>query len=277
MTLADFLNERLKDGNRYFERGQYFYKNSRYQEALKQYAESIKEYAEFIVSFKPYTFTQSEDDLRKEILMFLCCLFTQIEICYREVGDHKNADIFINVLKEIDEYFQKIYKYLNAKELELYEKFSQELKTRIANMQDLQDLQDLTANIQKSKISSEYSSYELDELAKQIIAELDKCRKYDICPLKPKTLELNNSSSDFCFIATAAYSTATHPDLDTFRQFRDEKLLTHSVGKHLVSIYYQIGPSIAQYVKKHQHIKRFLREQLGRLAEWMRRQKASDK
>lgn len=277
MNLADFLNEYLKNSQRYFERGEYFFQNSRYQEALEQYAESIDKYAAYIASFRADIFRESEYDLRKATLIFLCSLFIQIEICYRKVGDHKNADIFINVLKEVDECFQKIYKGLNAKEIEFYEKFSQGLKTHTANMQDLQDLQDLTANIQKSKISSKYSSYELDKLAERIIAELDKCRKYDICPLKPKTLELNNSSSDSCFIATAAYSTATHPDLDTFRQFRDEKLLTHSVGKHLVSIYYQIGPSIAQYVKKHQHIKRFLREQLGRLAEWMRRQKAIDK
>jgi tetratricopeptide (TPR) repeat protein len=279
MNLADFLNEFLKNSQRYFERGKYFSQKSRYQEALEQYAESIENYATYIASFRPHIFHESEYDLRKATLIFLCSLFIQIEICYRQVGDHKNADIFINVLKEVDECFQKIYQGLNAKELDFYENFSQGLKTHTANMQDLQDLQvlqDLTA-IQKSKISSKYSSYELDKLAERIIAELDKCRKYDICPLKPKTLELENSSSDSCFIATAAYSTATHPDLDTFRQFRDEKLLTHSVGKHLVSIYYQIGPSIAQYVKKHQHIKRFLREQLGRLAEWMRRQKASDK
>lgn len=164
MNLADFLNEYLKNSQRYFERGEYFFQNSRYQEALEQYAESIDKYAAYIASFRADIFRESEYDLRKATLIFLCSLFIQIEICYRKVGDHKNADIFINVLKEVDECFQKIYKGLNAKEIEFYEKFSQGLKTHTANMQDLQDLQDLTANIQKSKISSKYSSYELDKL-----------------------------------------------------------------------------------------------------------------
>ncbi len=78
--------------------------------------------------------------------------------------------------------------------------------------------------------------------------------------------------SDGCFIATAAYSTSAHPDLDTFRNFRDEKLLTHPVGKRLVSLYYRLSPSIAQHVEKLPILKNFLRLQLGRLAQWMREQ-----
>jgi tetratricopeptide (TPR) repeat protein len=276
MNLGELLNDWFKNSQRYFERGKYFSKKSQYQKALEEYAKAMEKIGYYIQSFNPDFFYESEDDIRKALLMFLCSLLFQIEIAYREVGDHKNANIFLEILKELDVCFQNIYNRLDAKELESYEKFSEGLKTHSANMQYLQELQELTANIQKSEISPEYSSYELDKLAEQMIADLDKCRKYDICPLKPKTVELNNSSSD-CFIATAAYSTATHPDLDTFRQFRDEKLLNHSVGKHLVNIYYQIGPRIADYVEKQQDIKNFLREQLGRLAEWMRRQKASDR
>jgi len=80
----------------------------------------------------------------------------------------------------------------------------------------------------------------------------------------------SSSNSDSCFIATAAYSTSTHPDLDTFRNFRDERLLTNTIGKNLVSLYYKISPSLAQYVTKQPLIKSFIRRQLEHLARWMR-------
>ena len=80
-----------------------------------------------------------------------------------------------------------------------------------------------------------------------------------------------------CFIATAAYSTSTHPDLDTFRNFRDEKLLTNPVGKQLVNLYYQISPSIAQYLEKQPTIKSFVKHRLERLAQWMRNQRVKNK
>ncbi|MCL1466629.1 CFI-box-CTERM domain-containing protein [Argonema galeatum] len=79
------------------------------------------------------------------------------------------------------------------------------------------------------------------------------------------------SSSSSCFIATAAYSTSRHPDLDTFREFRDSKLLSNIFGKRLVSFYYKISPTIATYISSKPAIKLFIRHYLGHLARWMRR------
>jgi len=73
-----------------------------------------------------------------------------------------------------------------------------------------------------------------------------------------------------CFIATAAYSTSIHPDLDTFRSFRDEKLLPHAIGKKLVSIYYKLSPSLARAIDRQPAIKKLLKHHLSRLANWMR-------
>jgi hypothetical protein len=78
------------------------------------------------------------------------------------------------------------------------------------------------------------------------------------------------SSSDSCFIATAAYSTSRHPDLTTFRQFRDRQLLSNTFGRQLVKIYYKISPSIANHISQKPKVKLFLRSQLERLASWMR-------
>jgi len=78
------------------------------------------------------------------------------------------------------------------------------------------------------------------------------------------------SSSDSCFIATAAYSTSRHPDLTTFRQFRDRQLLSNAFGRQLVKLYYKISPSIANHISKKPTVKLFLRSQLEHLASWMR-------
>ncbi len=66
--------------------------------------------------------------------------------------------------------------------------------------------------------------------------------------------------------------TAKHPDLDTFRYFRDRKLLTHPFGKFLVSIYYQFSPSIASYIEKKPRLRQFIREQLTLIAQWLRKE-----
>lgn len=88
-------------------------------------------------------------------------------------------------------------------------------------------------------------------------------------PKFPLVLEKDSSG---CFIATAAYSTPIHPDLDTFRAFRDEKLLTHWIGNKLVEIYYLLSPSVAEYINQKPIIKRFVRRKLESLATWMRNQ-----
>ncbi len=271
MTSPDVNTDRLNRSQKYFERGNKFLEQAQYQKALEEYAQSFEVMSIYIQFCNIKEYSSYFPASQRNVLIWLCNFFVKVETCYRKVKDYKNANIFLEILREIDSCFQEIYKGLDVQQLKIYEKFSEGLKIAVMN-------QELTANIQQSEIPPEYSSYELNKLAKQIIAELDKCRKCDICRLKPKVgLNNSSSSSDSCFIATAAYSTATHPDLDTFRQFRDEKLLTHFAGKHLVSIYYQIGPSIAHYVDKQQHIKCFLRQQLGRLAEWMRRQKVTSR
>ncbi len=76
---------------------------------------------------------------------------------------------------------------------------------------------------------------------------------------------------EMCFIATAAYSTSIHPDLDTFRSFRDKKLLPNPFGKRLVSIYYKVSPSIARYIDQQPTIKKPLKYHLSHLANWMRK------
>jgi PKD repeat protein len=54
-----------------------------------------------------------------------------------------------------------------------------------------------------------------------------------------------------CFIATAAYGSPMEPQVELLREFRDRFLLTNSVGKSFVIIYYAYSPPVADFIAKH--------------------------
>jgi hypothetical protein len=62
-----------------------------------------------------------------------------------------------------------------------------------------------------------------------------------------------------CFIATAAYDTAMAQEIQVLREFRDEYLVTNSLGQGLVDIYYSISPSIADFISEHPGLKPIVR------------------
>jgi len=73
---------------------------------------------------------------------------------------------------------------------------------------------------------------------------------------KLKEIEPNFVNTDIpqkssgCFIATATLGTEYHPYIDTFRNFRDERLLNHHFGKVFVKYYYVHSPSVASVIEK---------------------------
>jgi hypothetical protein len=69
-----------------------------------------------------------------------------------------------------------------------------------------------------------------------------------------------------CFIATAAYGTPLHGDLDLFRAFRDRTLLKLPGGQKVVDAYYQYGPAAADFVAAHPKLKAGVRAALEKVA-----------
>ncbi|MDH3408049.1 MAG: outer membrane beta-barrel protein [Gammaproteobacteria bacterium] len=54
-----------------------------------------------------------------------------------------------------------------------------------------------------------------------------------------------------CFIATAAYSSYLHPDVQVLRDFRDGYLLTNTAGRAFVDWYYETSPRIAELISQY--------------------------
>lgn len=73
-----------------------------------------------------------------------------------------------------------------------------------------------------------------------------------------------------CFIATAAYGTSTHEDLDTFRAFRDGRLKKTALGRAVVEAYYELSPPVADFIANHPDAREITRWGLERVASLVR-------
>jgi PKD repeat protein len=65
-----------------------------------------------------------------------------------------------------------------------------------------------------------------------------------------------------CFIATAAYGTALHEDINVLRDFRDEYLMPNPVGRTFVKIYYTTSPPLADVIRDNEGLRTAVREGL---------------
>jgi hypothetical protein len=68
-------------------------------------------------------------------------------------------------------------------------------------------------------------------------------------------MKLESKSGPSCFVATVCYGDVEHPDLDTLREFRDQKLASSQGGSRFIDWYYQHGPTIADYVENKKYLK----------------------
>lgn len=62
-----------------------------------------------------------------------------------------------------------------------------------------------------------------------------------------------------CFISTAAFGSDMAPEVQTFRKFRNEYLLTNKIGSAFVKFYYLVSPSIAEFISQSEILKSITR------------------
>jgi hypothetical protein len=73
------------------------------------------------------------------------------------------------------------------------------------------------------------------------------------------SITANFRAAGGCFIATAAYGTATADEIEILRDFRDGYMLTNRAGEALIDIYYRISPPIADFITEHPNLKSAVR------------------
>ena len=83
-------------------------------------------------------------------------------------------------------------------------------------------------------------------------------------PINP-TSPASNSSTDSgegCYIATCVYGSYDAPEVLTLRQFRDEILKKHRLGRAFIRCYYAISPHLVKCFGKSEWFHRFWRKRL---------------
>ncbi|MFX1555526.1 MAG: CFI-box-CTERM domain-containing protein [Promethearchaeota archaeon] len=95
----------------------------------------------------------------------------------------------------------------------------------------------------------------------------EKVAQQDLPPDPPAGIEgpssgSSSSGSGGCFIATAAYGDYDHRIVQLMREFRDRYLLTNSLGRAFVDLYYRYSPTLASFMAKRESIKALVRVNL---------------
>ena len=74
-----------------------------------------------------------------------------------------------------------------------------------------------------------------------------------------------------CFVATAAFGDANHPDVELLRRFRDKVLSQHELGRDFIAIYQRFGPVLAGFVMNRRMLRRASRSVIAAIVAGLRR------
>ncbi len=73
-----------------------------------------------------------------------------------------------------------------------------------------------------------------------------------------------------CFVATVAYGSCDHPDLDILRDVRDHILVRTAPGRAFIAWYYRKGPKLAQFIANHPALRRITALSIRKLVKILR-------
>ncbi|EKD08780.1 hypothetical protein SPLC1_S201810 [Arthrospira platensis C1] len=258
------VEEARREFDRYWERGQYFYEQDNLEQANENFVLGFEQFSKMI--YFGYN-AESYDDRTKIIAFFsVYKLLDQLySSFYNKDYTHKTilAYLLIN-MKKIIEHLSSFKSSFSVENTKNYQEICDSVKI-IGLAFTTEFSEELAEELAKVKrlIESTKPDKTSDETLKKLRTSLRTISEISFFP----TFEPNGGG---CFVATAAYSTSIHPDLDTFRKFRDRTLLTNPWGRVLVSVYYQVGPQLAQFVNRSLYVKNIVRFWLEKLACFIR-------
>jgi hypothetical protein len=84
-------------------------------------------------------------------------------------------------------------------------------------------------------------------------------------PVVPET-GASSSSSDGCFIATAAFGSPLQSQVQALKRFRDQSLMASRLGLLLVRFYYRHSPPMAEFIASRETLRSLVRASLYPLA-----------
>ncbi len=251
-----------KKAQHHSDRGDYFFKNEQYAEALEEYITASKYFIDALtqeISCDKFAAGGRKYDRGSKVSFCysVAAFLMKIIDCYQEL-DRKKIFFLLRDMAETIELLSEYQGDMNVSQLQSYEN----LKKYMIRYE--------YAEKPIAKLKQGDDSYDeyFDDNLKKLYQSLNYFYEQEESILPKRKIP---GAKNDCFIATAVYETPEHPDLDVFRDFRDNQLLTNSLGTWLVGIYYKIGPSLAQYIASQPTLKKFTHQRLKHLAQWMRK------
>lgn len=268
MTIFELYEKFQQDVVKYVEGGDYCLEQGYHAQALKEYANALRCF-DTVIGMTQRVFKLEgrivDVETERTFLNILVDLLKNIIKCYVQLKEYDKASVFLREQQQVLPELGKFQASFSGEQLIGY--------TKLCNYTKLVLESEVKSGLNQSRgetIANNNSDETFDELSKYLKESRSKLHYLS-------TGISTSTSTSSCFIATAAYSTSTHPDLDTFREFRDKNLMVNPFGQLLVNIYYKISPSIARYVNRKPMIKSLLRGQLETLAQWMRNKKVTNR
>jgi len=83
-------------------------------------------------------------------------------------------------------------------------------------------------------------------------------------------MKIESKSGATCFVATAAYGDANHPDVAYLRQFRDEVLSKTITGRTFIRAYWLTGPLMAYSIGWSKYLRSCAKWGIGRFVNTLR-------
>lgn len=69
------------------------------------------------------------------------------------------------------------------------------------------------------------------------------------------SMRIESKSGATCFVATATYQDPNHPDVVRLRQFRDNTLVKHALGRRFVAWYWRVGPGLSRVIERRPYLR----------------------